>query len=33
MALTNAGTEVLQEIREWEKRLYEYEANDFQHAL
>ena len=22
--------EVLHEIREWERRLYEYEANDFQ---
>ena len=30
MALSMRDQEVLQEIREWEKRLFEYEMNDFQ---
>lgn len=30
MSLTNREAEVLHEIREWEKNLYQYEANDLQ---
>lgn len=30
MSLTNREAEVLYEIREWEKNLYQYEANDLQ---
>ena len=30
MTLTNREKKVLHEIREWESRLYSYEANDFQ---
>ena len=30
MALTSREQKVLQEIREWENKLYKYEANDFQ---